>query len=163
MSDTWQYRVRVSGSDKEKWFERATEHRWGHRKPYLYDWPMEWILAGGKLLPAKGTWYNVDVTRAAEYDEFIGNFGGTPRRLFEKEPHEYVVGPTLFGDLDINVEVVGLSWSCDVPGGIYSYRDTYERGVLITSETSSGERKGADVAKQYAPELIEKFPEKDSF
>jgi hypothetical protein len=155
VSDTWQYRIRVSGPDKDRWFERATAHRWGQR-PYLYDWPMTW-LHGKKRLPAKSTWFNVEVTRTAEHDEFLGNFGGVPRFCFENGPHKDIDGAPLFAGLDITVEIIGLSWLCDVPGNVYSYRDVYERGALVTTEKS----RGAAIAKKYAPELVTKFPENE--
>lgn len=46
MSDPWQYRIRVFGPDRDRWFEKATEHMWGgddaDRDSVLFSWPMSW-------------------------------------------------------------------------------------------------------------------------
>lgn len=39
MSDTWQYRIRVSGPDKDHWYEMATKHRWSSVDLPTRFWP----------------------------------------------------------------------------------------------------------------------------
>ena len=158
MSDTWQYRVRVSGSDRAKWLAKAKEGAWGLRSGSpMYSWPMDGAFRDGKVYKADANWFNVKVTDGAHGAEFLGNCSGSPLHFFsKKDPFKWRVGPPLFGDLDIEVEIVGLSWSCDNGStGVSSYRDVYLRGV----QTFTVEANDESVAKKYAPELVAKFPD----
>lgn len=158
MSDTWQYRIRVTGPDRAKWLAKATEHKWGGKEDKdrdLIDWPMTWLFDDGETIPAKSTWYNVRVTETPDHAEFLGNFGGAPRYSFDTSTLDARVGPALFDGLDIEVEIVGHSWCCDCPGGIYSYRDVWLRGERVSTEKADNN----SVAEKYAPELLIEFPD----
>lgn len=153
MGDTWQYRVRVSGPDRAKWFEKATAHKWGGKLPH-YEWPMEGSFAKGKTYPVRGNWYNVEIRSTEDYFEFFGNFSGYPASYFRSRD-SFRAGPALFARMNITVEIVGQSWHADCPGGIYSYRDIYTRGKRTKTEKSDS----ASVAAKYAPELLKEFPD----
>jgi hypothetical protein len=163
MSDPWQYRIRVSGPDRDAWFERATEHLWGadpgERNSALIEWPMEWVW-NGQRRPAGSTWYNVRVANVegCDHAEFFGNFSGAPGLFFGNDRSGFPEdrwGPPLFGGLQIEVEIVGHSWLADTPSGIYSYRDVFVSGSRISSETAED----SSIAERYAPELLVEFPD----
>lgn len=157
MGDTWQYRLRVSGADRAKWKKKALADTFGGEHPH-YSWPMLGKFDSGRTYPAGGFWYNVTLRETEAYVELLGNFSGTPGLYFEKKSKfadEFRHGPALFGKLDIKVEIVGHSWSCDSTTGIYSYRDVYKRGRRTKTEKSDS----AAIAEQYAPELLEAFPD----
>lgn len=157
MSDEWQYRIRVRGPDKTKWFELATGHGWGVEGLRLYSWPMAWN-DNGKKVPAKSEWYNVRVCNQADYAEFFGNFNGTPALCFGSDHSEFPdsrSGPPLFDGLQIEVEIVGLSWCTESPTNVCSYRDVYVNGVRNIRESADD----ASVADRYAPELSRGFPD----
>lgn len=151
---TWQYRIRVTGPDKTKWFELATKHKWGSG---FYSWPMVWDHDGEKF-QAKSEWYNVRVCNQDGYAEFFGNFNGTPALCFGSDQSEFPEsrsGPPLFDGLRIEVEIVGLSWCTESPTNVCSYRDVYINGVLSSRESADN----ASVADRYAPELSREFPD----
>lgn len=163
MGDPWQYRIRVTGPDRDKWFEKATEHTWGvddvHGNGVLIDWPMDWSWDGERR-PAGSTWYNVRVSNSDEndYAEFFGNFSGAPGLCFGSDRSEFPRnrwGPPLFDGLRIEAEIVGHSWHADAPSGVYSYRDIYRDGKLVSSERAND----ASIVERFAPELLVAFPD----
>jgi hypothetical protein len=156
MSDRWQYRVRVTGPDRERWLAKAREDTFGSKRD-LVTWPMTGRFHDGSTFHAGATWYNVRVTSVPEYAEFFGNFSGSPGLYFASAEDQWRHGPALFDALDIAVEVIGHSWSTDVPGGVYSYRDVYERGALVLDSCEKAD--DSSVAEKYAPKLLVEFPD----
>lgn len=157
MGDTWQYRIRVTGPDRAAWWEKAVSRKWGSGPP-MFMWPMLGRFHDGETYQAGGNWYNATTRLVDDYAEFAGNFSSSPAIFFAKEDRfSWRVGPALFDGFDIKVEIVGHSWHADVPGGVYSYRDIYDRGHLVSTECERAE--DASVVEKYAPELLVEFPD----
>jgi len=160
MGDTWQYRVRVSGPDRAKWKKKATKPAFGGRRDGYYSWPMVSKL-GNHAYGSGGIWYNVALRETDKYVELLGNFSGTPGLFFEKKSKftdDFRKGRALFDGLDIKVEIVGHSWSCDSKTGVYSYREVYKRGKRTQHEKSENEK----VAQRCAPEMLKEFPDENT-
>ena len=154
MSDPWQYRVRVTGPDRKAWWKRATRGFFGTEQD-MFEWPYRYRLVG-KEYGVAGTWYNVRTTPAGKFTEIFGNYSRSPGEAFSRESR-LRVGPALFDGLDITAEIVGHSWHADVPGGVYSYRDVYQRGVLVLDQCEKAN--DASITEKYAPELLVEFPD----
>jgi hypothetical protein len=160
MSDTWQYRIRVYGAERARWAVLAQKHVL-RETPLLLGWPRYDQPIDGVLdkdgtfyrFDGSGTWFNVEFREQDEYVEISGNFSSSPAVFFDAVNNE----TALFGSLRIEAEIVGYSWSCDSPTGVYSYCDRYANGRQVSTESSNT----AVIAERCAPELLLRFPEND--
>lgn len=156
MGDRFAYRVRVSGPDVEEYIRRVTETK-------TYDDTYEWT--GARVLMTKrestidGYWYNATATvfdsSTGRVHQLLGNFSSAPLWFFLRAGELRMNTKRLdggpFDGLSLNVEIVGMSNNCDVPGGKYSYI-MHIVGGKITGDDGWASLKAAI---RHAPDLFD--------
>lgn len=175
MGDTWQYRVRVTGPERDKFAAFTREREWGTQRDHdadgrtMFDWSgvkYRSSFAKDGSYPISAIWLNALLIETTDCVELHGNFSAGPGVFFKKKGEKGTeddesdpfrrVGPGLFDHLDINVEIVGWSYSCDSPpDSIYSYRMLLERGAVTLDESEPTLR----IAEVHAPEVMREFPD----
>lgn len=140
MGDRFAYRVRVSGPGVEEYIRRVDSTISEHGD--VFEWTGPRVLMAKREAVIDGFWYNVTASTSSGADglvhQLLGNFSSAPIWFFVR-PGTQRSGMTRrgggpFDDLMLNVEIVGMSNSCDVPGGKYSYRTVIRGGKVAEDD-----------------------------